>query len=238
MKNLLFLIVLGILPFCGHSQTFADDSKWEIGVNFLPLFDSTFYLIKQRNLTWTKSAPLKNVLLVRRKISNKLKVRSSLGLKIHHNESIDLNLGEGQEWLFTMSDYGGYLSAGVEYYFVENRIAVFGGGELFGAYMRSIYTENIDTRPLANPPTVVKVRDFVSTKTFGFNSFIGVSFEISPHLSLMLVTELRGRYNKFRYDYKQRNGPELILTVYGDTAIKEYAIDLNPISFFGVIYNF
>jgi hypothetical protein len=237
MKNLLFLIVLGILPFCGHSQTFADDSKWEIGVNFLPLFDTSYYAINAYGTGWSVAKPLKNLILIKRKVSDALRIRTELGFTFK-NKDYNPFTGEGQIDTYSEHHIGGHVSLGFEYALKFKKVTLWAGPEIYTSYLRSTAKWHKDTRPLANPPTIYKIRDFVSTRKYGINGLLGISVSLLPNIELLMYSKLNGEYKRIRTDYKQRESELLLLTFYGDEIFKNYSIDILPVSFIGVIYSF
>ena len=237
MKNLLFLVALGLLPLCSHSQTFADDSKWEIGVNFLPFFDTTYYAINAYGTGWSVAKPLKNLLLIKRKISDELRIRTELGFTLK-SKDYDPFTGEGQIDTYSELNIGGHISLGFEYALKLNKVTLLAGPEIYASYLRSTAKWHKDTRPLANPPTIYKIRDFVSTRKYGINGLLGVSVNVIPNVEFLMYSKLRGEYKRIRTDYKQRESEFFLLTVYGDVIYKYYSLDILPVSFIGVIYSF
>ncbi len=237
MKNILFLVALGLLPLCSHSQTFADDSKWEIGVNFLPFFDTTFYVIDGYNTGWRMAKPLKNSILVKRRISDELLLRSEIGFTID-NKKLNVLSTDGQIDNFSDYEIGGHVSLGFEFILRWNKIIVLVGSELYGSYLRSTSKRHVDTRPLANPPTIYQIRDFVSTRKYGVNGLIGVSVPVMPDLQLVVYSKLKGEYNRIRTDFKRHDSEFFLLTVSGDQIIEHHSFDIIPVSFLGIIYSF
>lgn len=152
MKNTILIL---ILLFCysrgyGQAETSppephvaeAEVGRWELGVDLLPLIDTSYFLPAS--------------VLVRYRLSDKLKLRARPGITFEEGRNRPNSLPETD--LLSGGEFGAYLSAGLEWYVKTGRVSVFFGAELFGSFFRRIERVDTDTRPFANPPTIVRIR--------------------------------------------------------------------------------
>ncbi len=236
MKFLISLLLpLFAVSFC-FSQSSQDDGKWEVGLNVLPLFDSSFYVVRSSTTGFHTVGSFANYLLVRYRIDETIKLRSNIGLTFDEVSSRPDNRPESS--LVFNSDFGAYYSLGIEKYVHVGTLSVYLGGGLSGYYFRSIYKNESDTRPDAIPPTIYKIRDFYSERQYGLDALAGINVKVISRLFLSVESRLLLGFRKSKNDYKQYEGEMFLLTAYGGGTRKRYIANLQPISAVQIIYQF
>lgn len=236
MKFIISLLLsLFAVSFC-FSQSNRDDGKWEVGLNVLPLFDSSFYVVQSINTGYHVTETLSSYILIRRSFSNTLKLRGSLGFRFEDSGNRPVDRPESS--LVANSVLGTSFSLGAEKYIKTGNLSVYLGGGFSGYYLRSIYKNEEDTRPNAIPPTIYKIRDFYSDRQYGAEALAGINARVISNLYLSIESSFLFGFRKAKYDYKQHEGEMLLLTAYGGGTRKRYIADLRPISAVQIIYQF
>jgi hypothetical protein len=227
MKSFYFLSFFLLTVSLSAQTTFSDDKKWEIGVDFLPFIDTTYFV--------------RNSILFRRQINDVSKLRWRLGIAFEDVKnrpfSLILNNAHNKDLIYA-KPFQGYLSVGYERYLNNGRISVFTGGDIFGTYYRDLTGAELDTRPLAMPPTIYKVRDLYQEYKLGLNLLAGVNVRIIQYLYVSTETYLQTAYRWQKGDYRQYEGEDLKLTISGGRIIKRFIVDLQPVSAIHLIYQF
>ena len=224
VKSTIFLAFFIATSFALFAQTDKpSEGKWELGVDFLPYIDTTY--------------TVRNSILIRLKLGDKAKFRSRVGISFQEIRNRPYTLVPNKD-LLSGSPFQGYLSLGIENYLKEGRVSIFIGGDIFGTYYRRLEQSELDTRPLANPPTIYKIKDLYHEYKLGLNILSGVNVRLLPHLYISTEAFLQTAYRWQKEDYRQYEGEDLVLTVSGGRVIKRLIVDLQPISAIHLIYQF
>jgi len=205
-----------------QQETNFELPKWQVGLDVLPYFDT--------------SSSIKNSILIRKVINESTSLRSNLGIAFENinnrpNDKPETSLNQG-------SELNSYLSVGLEHYLFRKRVSVYFGGEVFGSYYRILKHNEVDTRPDANPPTIFKIDDLYQTFKLGMNGLSGFSLAVAKNFNVNVEAKLILAYQWEQGDYKQYEGPDYTLTVFGGRTIKRTLAKLIPLSGIYLVYDF
>jgi hypothetical protein len=223
MKSFYFLSFFLLTVSLSAQTTFSNDKKWEIGVDFLPLIDTTH--------------SIRNSILIRRITGDASKLRCRIGISFEEIRNRPYTYTINKD-LLSGSPFQGYLSLGYERYLNNGKVSVFAGGDAFGTYYRQLEKKEFDTRPNATPPTIYKIKDLYHEYRFGLNLLVGLNVRIIQHLYVSTEAYLQTAYRWQKEDYQQYEGGDLELTVRGGRIIKRLIVDLQPVSAIHLIYQF
>ncbi|HZV71697.1 MAG TPA: hypothetical protein VFG10_19235 [Saprospiraceae bacterium] len=230
MKKVFFFSFFTFLTFFSSAQpesSFSQkktdsNSKWEIGLDLLPLIDS--------------SLSLQNTILIRKLVNEKSKIRVRLGIYSKQTNNRPNEFPETD--LIFGNIIKGYLSVGYEKYISLGKVSVYFGGEAFGLYDRNIIKRERDTRTSSNPPEIFKTIDFTQKYTTGINGITGLNVQIINNFFISTEAILQVAYKWEKHYFEQFETEQYIRTVWGGRTIKRYIIDVQPISAIHLIYQF
>jgi hypothetical protein len=223
MKHILLLsLALFLFHTLSAQNTGADDGKWELGADFLPLLDTSY--------------SIKTSLLVRYRLNDKFKLRSRVGLNFEHTRNRPISYPETH--LLSGDAIKSYLSAGFERYIHNGRVSVYLGAEAFGYYYKDVYKNDTDNSQYATPATVIFITDTYTDQRYGANVLAGFNFRIVKRLSVSVESFLHLAYRRERGYYEQLETPQRIPTFTGGRIIKRYIADIQPISALHLFYHF
>ena len=240
MRRILFaaLLVIVNLPLTAQSDL-SQDGKWEIGLDFLPLIDSS-YTVRNWQIPRQVVNPrtgTHGMILVRRVIGERSKLRGRAGISFQEIRDRPHTHIPNRD-VVSDSPFQAYLSLGYEQYLKAGNISVYLGADAFGTYYRYFTKNEKDTRPFANPPTIFEISQLYHEYKAGLNLLTGVNIRIVPHLYLSTEAFLQTAYRWQKSDYRQYEGEELELTVWGGRLIKRWIVDLQPVSAIHLIFQF
>jgi hypothetical protein len=229
-----------VLSLCIASSCFCqsdnnDPGKWEIGLNVLPLFDSSFYVVESVGTFNGSTGTLASYLLIRRNISNTIKLRCNIGFRF---DDTTTRPDHSDSYFVSKRVFGSSLSLGAEKYVRMGRLSVYFGGAFSGYYLEDIFKREQDTRPNATPPTIYKIREFYSDRQYALEGLAGINLKIISGFYLSFESSFLVGYRKSIGDYKQREGEMLLLTTSGGATRKRYIANFRPISAVQLIYQF
>jgi hypothetical protein len=236
MKYFLMILLLGCGNAVSQAQTAEQSGKWEIGLNILPLIDSSFYIVRSSTTGFHTIGAFPTQLMVRYKLNEKWKLRSNIGFVYSDVESRPDERPE--VFLISQRVLGTAFLLGFEHCVTKGRIGVYFGASIGGYYLKSVYKDEYDNRPYANPPIIYKIRDFYSEAQIGLNGITGVNVKIFQNFYINFESNLILAYRHAKNDFQRFNGEQLVLTVEGGGNKKRYLADLRPLSAIQIIYNF
>jgi hypothetical protein len=219
------LIVLTLLCSFGYSQTSNNtkdkETKWEIGLDILPLIRDTSYHMKE-------------AIFIKHKLNEQTKLRGRFGIYFDdvknedtHQPASDTVFGHRPRI---------YFSVGIEKrIFTASKVDVNAGLDAFLFYKRRKTRQHI--KPFnTNPPVdIERFVDDIEVKT-GINVFVNAEYKFSPHFAINLESFWQFAYRRERYfneEYFFGN-----LAQYGGNTINRFVTQLQPISSINLIYKF
>lgn len=246
MKHTLLLIAsflfLNTIAF-GQSKFDTSDhkgGKWEVGVDLYSAFFTGKKLrslsheeLLDPNRTLIDLPILQNSIIVKRKLSNRTKLRTRLGFTYEEQENRPNRAPETN--FLSGGPLGGYLSTGMERYFHKGRVSAFFGGEVFGYFFRHV--QRVDSKNVIGPGyTSRTVRDYYSDQQYGMNSLLGIDVRIVNHLFLSAEVSLRLAYRQ-QYTDRVEHWDGIVYSS-GGVTLKRFIVSAEPISAVNLIYHF
>lgn len=208
---------------CAQSNALDTElPKWEIGADFLTFIDTT--------------GRFQSYLIVKKRIGDRAKLRSRIGFTFEERRNRPNNFPETS--LFFGGPFGVYGSLGIEHYIRKGRVSFFIGAEAFGSHYRLWENVDTDTRPHANPPTIIEYRNLYTDQSFGVNFLSGINCRVWDRFVISIESNLRLGYRRESSDVNNWQGDPLRLVSYGGRTLKRYLVDLRPISAIHLIYEF
>jgi hypothetical protein len=234
--RILIVLFASILPFSdSFSQQFADsDGKWEVGLNVLPYIDSSFLLLKPSWGLFQVTGSLSNSVLVRRELSEYVKLRGSAGLAFRNTRTEETPYEGGR--IISQSIRGGYLALGSEYYVRTGRVSVYFGGAVSGLFLYSRFRAEDTMSPI--PPTIYKLEENRNTAQIGLEGLAGVNVRIFSSFYVSLETTALVALRRLTYDYVQFDGEDAFLSVVGNSVRRTFIAELNSPMSLHLVYKF
>lgn len=204
-----------------NTKEIKHDSKWEVGLDILPLINDTSYHIKES-------------ILIKRKLNENLKLRGRIGIYFDDVKNEDTHKPSNDSVFGTRPRI--YTSIGIEKkVFQSEKVNIYFGLDGFLFYSRNKVRQHIVS--FATPPSTDLERfiDDIEVKT-GVNALVNVEYLISNHFAINIESFWQFAYRRERYFNEEYQYGQL--AQYGGNTINRFVTQLQPISSINIIYKF
>jgi hypothetical protein len=231
MKWIIQLVLILFSTITCFSQD--PPGRWELGVNVLPLLDTSFYLLPPSTTNRQgRTASIANAILLRYQVSERFKLRTTAWVKINASEELS-----GTTHSLRNNVYGGHISVGGEYYIKTGDFSIYVGSALSSVYISSLSkTETRITE--VSVPVFYDIIDLHRTTLLGIEGILGMNIRIVSNFYVSVETNLLFAHQRVRYDYERLDGEMLTRTEYEGYNRTALFADISPLSAVRVIYNF
>ncbi|MCC6818403.1 MAG: hypothetical protein IT245_05900 [Bacteroidia bacterium] len=225
MKINLLIIALTFVSSMSFGQSTttsnAKDTKWEVGLDILPIIKDTSYHMKES-------------ILIKRKLNENLKLRGRFGIYFDdvkneetHEPKTDTIFGHRPRI---------YTSIGFEKKIFESKnVYVNSGVDGFLFYNRNKIRQHHKTVSAIPMIDTERFIDDIEVKT-GINAFVNAEFLISNHFAINIESFWQFAYRRQRFfDEEYQLGQ---LAIPGGRTINRFVTQLQPISSINLIYKF
>lgn len=223
MKFKITVMLLAVASLCLSQNTkeIKHDSKWEVGLDILPIIKDTSYHIKES-------------ILIKRKLNESLKLRGRFGIYFDDVKNLPTNEPK------TDTIFGHrpriYISIGIEkYVFRSEKVNVNWGVDGFLFYRRNKVRQHIKTFTATPATDTERFIDDKEVKT-GINAFVNAEFIISNHFAINIESFWQFAFRREIYFNEEYQFGQL--AQYGGRTINRFVTQLQPISSINIIYKF
>lgn len=215
------LLAVASLCLSQNTKEIKHDSKWEVGLDILPIIKDTSYHIKES-------------ILIKRKLNESLKLRGRFGIYFDDVKNLPTNEPK------TDTIFGHrpriYISIGIEkYVFRSEKVNVNWGVDGFLFYRRNKVRQHIKTFTATPATDTERFIDDKEVKT-GINAFVNAEFIISNHFAINIESFWQFAFRREIYFNEEYQFGQL--AQYGGRTINRFVTQLQPISSINIIYKF
>ncbi len=214
------ILCIAFLPYCLIAQSAKEkvtNTKWEIGLDILPLIKDTSFHMKE-------------AIFIKRKINDNTKLRGRFG--IYFDDGKNVNAFD-TVWAHRPRIY---TSIGMERSFLKlSKIRVNAGLDAFVFYNRDNSYQHIKTQNAIPPTDTERFRNDRELKT-GINAFVNAEYIISDHFALNIESFWQFAYRRQRFFNEEYQFGQL--AQWGRSTISRFVTQLQPISSINLLYKF
>jgi hypothetical protein len=214
------IVFIAFLPYCLFAQSAKEkvtNTKWEIGLDILPLIKDTSFHMKE-------------AIFIKRRINDNTKLRGRFGIyfdDVKNKDQIDTIWAHRPRM---------YFSAGIEKKVLKSsRIHVNTGFDAFVFYNRDNSYQHIKTQNAIPPTDTERFRNDRELKS-GINAFVNAEYIISDHFALNIESFWQFAYRRQRFFNEEYQFGQL--AQWGRSTISRFVTQLQPISSINLFYKF